>query len=86
MRKEIELVHAHGVDFIFAVGGGSTIDCTKVIAVGAKSDADIWDIITKKKAAKGALPFGTVLTLAATGSEMNAGFVITNWQTNEKVG
>lgn len=86
VRKGIELVHAHGVDFILAVGGGSTIDCTKAIAVGAKSDADIWDIITKKKAAKGALPFGTVLTLAATGSEMNAGSVITNWQTNEKVG
>jgi hypothetical protein len=86
VRTGIELVHAHGIDFILAVGGGSTIDCTKAIAVGAKSDADIWDIITKKKAAKGAVPFGTVLTLAATGSEMNAGSVITNWQTNEKVG
>ncbi|GEN57484.1 NADH-dependent alcohol dehydrogenase [Halolactibacillus alkaliphilus] len=86
VRTGIELVHAHGIDFILAVGGGSTIDCTKAIAVGAKSDADIWDIITKKKQAKAALPFGTILTLAATGSEMNAGSVITNWQTNEKVG
>src|SRR5690606_20524152 len=69
-----------------AVGGGSVIDCVKAIAVGAKFDGDVWDIITGKAKATGALPFGTVLTLAATGSEMNPNSVITNWETKEKVG
>ncbi|GAA3320067.1 hypothetical protein GCM10020331_029540 [Ectobacillus funiculus] len=69
---------------LLAVGGGSVIDCTKAIAVGAKYEGNVWDIITRKVAANGALPFGTVLTLAATGSEMNSGSVITNWETNEK--
>lgn len=86
VRKGIELVESHQIDFILAVGGGSTIDCTKAIAVGAKSTDDIWDIISKKGQATDAVPFGTVLTLAATGSEMNAGSVITNWDTNEKFG
>ncbi|MCG2952920.1 iron-containing alcohol dehydrogenase, partial [Escherichia coli] len=45
-----------------------------------------WDLINRDAVAKEALPFGTVLTLAATGSEMNAGSVITNWETNEKYG
>ncbi|KAB8137914.1 iron-containing alcohol dehydrogenase [Gracilibacillus oryzae] len=85
-RKGVEICKKEKIDFIIAVGGGSTIDCTKAIAVGAKSDDDIWDIVTKKAAATGALPFGTVLTLAATGSEMNAGSVITNWETKEKHG
>ncbi|UOQ84221.1 iron-containing alcohol dehydrogenase [Gracilibacillus salinarum] len=85
-RKGIEICKTENIDFILAVGGGSTIDCTKAIAVGAKSEADIWDIVTKKAHATGALPFGTVLTLAATGSEMNPGSVITNWETNEKHG
>ncbi|WP_407271721.1 iron-containing alcohol dehydrogenase [Radiobacillus sp. PE A8.2] len=85
-RKGIEICKSEGIDFLLAVGGGSTIDCTKAIAAGAKSEHDIWDIVTKKVAAKDALPFGTILTLAATGSEMNAGSVITNWETNEKHG
>ncbi|TSB48183.1 iron-containing alcohol dehydrogenase [Alkalicoccobacillus porphyridii] len=86
VRKGIELCKQHNVGFILAVGGGSVIDATKAIAVGAQYDGDIWDIITKKETATGALPFGTILTLAATGSEMNAGSVITNWETNQKVG
>ncbi|MDL4841140.1 iron-containing alcohol dehydrogenase [Aquibacillus rhizosphaerae] len=85
-RKGIKLCKEEGIEFILAVGGGSTIDCTKAIAAGAKSEHDIWDIVTKKAAVEDALPFGTVLTLAATGSEMNAGSVITNWETNEKHG
>ena len=47
---------------------------------------DAWDIVTKKTIVKEALPFGTVLTFAATGSEMNPSSVITNWETNEKYG
>lgn len=85
-RKGIEICMNESIDFILAVGGGSTIDCVKAIAAGAKSDYDIWDIVTKKQAAKDALPFGTILTLAATGSEMNSGSVITNWETKEKHG
>lgn len=85
-RKGIEICKSEGIDFILAVGGGSVIDCTKLIAAGAKYDGDAWDLVIKKAFATDALPFGTVLTLAATGSEMNAGSVITNWETNEKYG
>ncbi|RKQ33430.1 iron-containing alcohol dehydrogenase [Oceanobacillus halophilus] len=86
VRKGVEICKREDIEFILAVGGGSTIDCTKAIAVGAKTDVDMWDIVTKKERATDALPFGTVLTLAATGSEMNSGSVITNWETNEKYG
>lgn len=86
VQKGIDICKEHNVDVLLAVGGGSVIDCTKAIAVGAKYKGNVWDIITRKVAADGALPFGTVLTLAATGSEMNSGSVITNWETNEKYG
>ncbi|WP_409290047.1 iron-containing alcohol dehydrogenase [Peribacillus sp. SCS-37] len=86
VRKGVEICKQEGIDFLLAVGGGSVIDCTKAIAAGAKYDGDAWDIVIKKAEVKAALPFGTVLTLAATGSEMNAGSVITNWETQEKYG
>ncbi|WP_282141341.1 iron-containing alcohol dehydrogenase [Cytobacillus oceanisediminis] len=86
VRKGVEICKTEGIDFLLAVGGGSVIDCTKAIAAGAKYDGDAWDLVIKKAFAAKALPFGTVLTLAATGSEMNAGSVITNWETNEKYG
>ncbi|WP_129729360.1 iron-containing alcohol dehydrogenase [Ectobacillus funiculus] len=86
VQKGVDICKEHNVDVLLAVGGGSVIDCTKAIAVGAKYEGNVWDIITRKVAANGALPFGTVLTLAATGSEMNSGSVITNWETNEKYG
>jgi alcohol dehydrogenase len=85
-RKGVEICKNEGIDVLLAVGGGSVIDCTKLIAAGAKYDGDAWDLVTRKAAVKEALPFGTVLTLAATGSEMNSGSVITNWETNEKYG
>lgn len=85
-RKGVEICKQEGIDFLLAVGGGSVIDCTKLIAAGAKYDGDPWDLVIKKAFANEALPFGTVLTLAATGSEMNSGSVITNWETNEKYG
>ncbi|MGG1219944.1 iron-containing alcohol dehydrogenase [Priestia endophytica] len=84
VRKGIEICQNEKIDFLLAVGGGSVIDCTKAIAAGASYDGDVWDIINKKVTATKALPFGTVLTLAATGSEMNPDSVITNWETNEK--
>jgi alcohol dehydrogenase YqhD (iron-dependent ADH family) len=86
VRKGVDICKNEGIDFLLAVGGGSVIDCAKAIAAGAKYDGDAWDLVTKKAFASEALPFGTVLTLAATGSEMNAGSVITNWETNEKYG
>jgi alcohol dehydrogenase YqhD (iron-dependent ADH family) len=85
-KKGIEICREQGIQFILAVGGGSVIDCTKLIAAGAKYNGDAWDLVTKKAVATEALPFGVVLTLAATGSEMNSGSVITNWETNEKYG
>jgi alcohol dehydrogenase len=86
VRKGVNICKENGIEFILAVGGGSVIDCTKAIAAGAKYDGDAWDLVIKKAPAEEALPFGTVLTIAATGSEMNAGSVITNWETKEKYG
>ncbi|MGG4489948.1 iron-containing alcohol dehydrogenase [Metabacillus idriensis] len=86
VKRGVNLSKSENIDFLLAVGGGSVIDCTKAIAAGAKYDGDAWDIVTKKHMPAEALPFGTVLTLAATGSEMNSGSVITNWETQEKYG
>lgn len=86
VHRGVELCRSQEIDLILAVGGGSVIDCAKAIAVGAKYEGDFWDIVTRKAAPTGALPLGTVLTIAATGSEMNAGSVITNWETKEKLG
>lgn len=85
-RKGAKICKENEIDVLLAVGGGSVIDCTKLIACAAKYDGDAWDIVTKKAKPIDALPFGTVLTLAATGSEMNAGSVITNEETKEKYG
>ncbi|MBM7702514.1 iron-containing alcohol dehydrogenase [Metabacillus iocasae] len=86
VHKGVELCQTHNIDFILAVGGGSVIDCAKAIAVGAKYEGDAWDLMTQKAPIKDALPLGTVLTLAATGSEMNSISVITNWETKDKLG
>ncbi|KAB7666456.1 iron-containing alcohol dehydrogenase [Bacillus sp. B1-b2] len=86
VQRGVDICKKEGIHFILAVGGGSVIDCTKAIAAGAKYEGNPWEFITKKAPVTDALPFGTILTLAATGSEMNAGSVITNWETQEKVG
>jgi len=80
VNKGIGLCREHGVDFILAVGGGSVIDSAKAIAAGALYEGDVWDFFTQKATIKGALPIGTILTLAATGSEMNGAAVISNWE------
>ncbi len=85
-KRGIEICKQENIDMLLAVGGGSVIDCTKLIAAGAKYDGDAWDFVTRKATPEEVLPFGTVLTLAATGSEMNAGSVITNEETEEKYG
>lgn len=82
----IKLCKENNIDFILAVGGGSVIDCSKAIAVGSKIDKDVWDAFYKnKEACEDAIPLGTILTISATGSEMNKGSVITNWETHEKL-
>jgi alcohol dehydrogenase YqhD (iron-dependent ADH family) len=86
VNKGIALCRDHNIDLILAVGGGSVIDCAKAIAIGAKYEGNVWDIISHKATGQDALPLGTILTIAATGSEMNSGSVITNWDTQEKLG
>ncbi|MFJ7407787.1 MULTISPECIES: iron-containing alcohol dehydrogenase [unclassified Lysinibacillus] len=84
-RIGIDICKKEGIDLVLAVGGGSVIDCSKLIVAGAKYDGDAWDIVKRKVLIQDALPLGTVLTLAATGSEMNSGSVITNAATEEKL-
>ena len=82
----LKVIKDERVDFLLAVGGGSVIDGTKFLSAAAFFEGDDpWDIMTKNKSASKVLPFGTVLTLPATGSEMNSGFVITRKETKEKL-
>lgn len=74
------------IDVILAVGGGSVLDCCKAIAAAAKYDGDPWDLISYKVKAKDALPIVDIMTLAATGSEYDAGGVISRTETNDKIG
>lgn len=82
----IKICKENNIDFILAIGGGSVIDCSKAIAIGAKTDRDVWTSFYKKgEECFDAIPLGTILTISATGSEMNNGSVITNWETHEKL-
>lgn len=74
------------IDVLLAVGGGSVLDCTKFIGAATYYDGDAWDILLQKTAVEKCLPVITVLTLAATGSEMDAGGVISNPETKDKIG
>lgn len=73
----IELCKKEGLDFILALGGGSAIDSAKAIGYGVMNNGDVWDLYDYKKQAKACMPLGVILTLAATGSEMNDSSVIT---------
>lgn len=85
VKKGIDVARKEKCDFVLAVGGGSVIDASKAIALGAKYDGDVWDFFLRKAAPTDALPLASILTLAATGSEMNGNTVITNWETNDKL-
>ena len=85
LLKAVELIRAEGINFLLAVGGGSVLDGTKFIAAAVNFVGDPWDILAKHTPVKSALPFGTVLTLPATGSEMNTNSVVTKWETQEKL-
>ena len=84
LRKAIALGKENNVDFLLAVGGGSVIDGTKLIAAGLKYEGDAWDLVLAGGSTD-TVPMGTVLTLPATGSEMNNGAVISRTETHEKL-
>ncbi|KAF0189005.1 MAG: Fe-dependent oxidoreductase alcohol [Desulfobulbaceae bacterium] len=86
VRAGIALTKTHHCQVVCAVGGGSVIDEAKAICAGAMVDHDVWKFFTGKKSITSTLPLTTVLTLAASGSEMNSGMVITNEETNQKFG
>ncbi len=87
LMKAVELIREKKLDFLLAVGGGSVIDGTKFVAAAVACEADPWEEILVKGARDigTALPFGCVLTLPATGSEMNTNSVITRYETQEKL-
>lgn len=86
VRQGAALIRQHELDVILAVGGGSVIDASKVIAAAAFYDGDAWDLVLDSSKVGKALPIVDILTLAATGTEMNRGAVISNPETNEKLG
>jgi NADP-dependent alcohol dehydrogenase len=85
LRKAIAEGKEKGIDFLLAVGGGSVLDGTKLIAAGICYEGDAWDLVLKRKADK-YVPFASVMTLPATGSEMNTTGVISRTETQEKYG
>lgn len=78
VRKGVKLCKENGIDVLVPIGGGSTIDCAKAISVGAFYDGDPWELVKNNDLITNALPIVSVLTVAATGSEMDASSVISN--------
>lgn len=86
IRRGAEICKQNNIDVVLAIGGGSVIDSSKFICAGAFADFDPWDFFVKQAPIEKALPLITILTISATGSEMNAGGVISNLETNDKIG
>lgn len=86
VRRGVSLCKENSIDMVLAIGGGSTIDCAKIVAAGAKYDGDPWDLVLRGSLIKEALPIYSVLTLSATGSEMDCFAVISDLEKNEKWG
>lgn len=86
VRKGIEICRTNGIELILAVGGGSAIDCAKAVGAGFYYEGDAWDIVADPRKITKVLPIACVLTISATGSEMDAGAVISNPETKEKLG
>ena len=84
LRKAVDICKRDNIDFLLAVGGGSVLDGTKLIAAAAMIESDAWELVCNPKLYGGTLPFASVMTLPATGSEMNRGAVISNLATGEK--
>ncbi len=85
LMKAVEFARQENVQFLLGVGGGSVIDGTKFVAAAMPFSGDPWDILSKGAAIQKAIPLGCVLTLPATGSEMNGGSVISRQETKEKL-
>lgn len=85
LMKAVEICKTQNIDFLLAVGGGSVIDGTKFIAAGSLYEGDGWDFLTGAATIQKALPLAAVLTLPATGSEMNGNAVISRRETGEKL-
>jgi hypothetical protein len=85
VRKGVELCRSNNVDVIVACGGGSVIDASKVIAAGFFYDGDPWDLMLDQKKVNHVLPIISIVTMAASGSEMDRGAVISNMETKQKL-
>lgn len=85
LMKATGIVRKEGVGFLLAVGGGSVLDGTKFISAAANFEGEPWDILAKQAPIRSAVPLGAILTLPATGSEMNFFAVITRWETRDKL-
>jgi len=86
VNKGAAICKEQGIDVILPVGGGSTIDCAKGIAAAAKYNGDAWELVMDSSKITDAIPIVAVLTVAATGSEMDEFGVISNMELNEKKG
>lgn len=86
VREAINIARREKVEMILAVGGGSVIDSSKMTALGATNENDVWEFCMGKSIPKTALPVGCILTIAAAGSEMSESAVLTNEQLNVKKG
>lgn len=86
VKAGAKLCKENNIDVVLAVGGGSVLDCSKIIAAGAKYEGDPWDLVLDGGKITAALPVVTVLTLSATGSEMDKFAVISDMDKNEKWG
>lgn len=86
VRKGVTLCKENQIEVIVPIGGGSVIDCAKVIAAGAFYEGDAWDLVLDPKKITHALPIISVLTLSATGSEMDTFAVISDMKQKEKIG
>ena len=86
VRKGVDICRKEGIDVILPIGGGSSIDCAKVIAGAVTYEGDPWDIVLDPSKVVSVLPIVSILTLSATGSEMDTFAVISNMETNDKVG
>lgn len=86
VRQGAKICKENNIDVVLAAGGGSTIDCSKMIAAAAKSELDAWELVLNQKEIKDVLPIVDILTLSATGSEMDQFAVISNMNENMKIG
>lgn len=87
VQEGATLARENGVDYILAVGGGSVVDCCKIVAAQAKTEKDLWEMeFVERQFPTDAIPIGAIVTASGTGAEMNGGAVITNEEKKLKTG